>query len=483
MLQPGKSVKPKLAFVDDDPDSRELLRAFFRPRGYEMEFFDHPQAALDAAIANSAFADVLVTDLMLPDFNGVELIRRLRKAEAQLPILLMTAHSSIEIAVEALNEGASDFLIKPLHFPQMELCIMRAFSVQQLHSENQHLREALKEQRETAVNGVIGKSAAFRQACDLAQRVAASTANVLITGETGTGKEVIARLIHRSGERSKGPFIAINCSAIPENLLEGELFGYAKGAFTGAVDRKSGLFEEANGGTLFLDEIGDLPMSLQAKLLRVLQERKIKRLGENQYRDIDVRILAATHKNLQKEVAEGQFREDLFFRLNVIPIQLPALRDRKEDILPLAENMLKKFVSMHGAPVKSFSKETLEFFLSYAWPGNVRELENSVERSVLLCDQEQIQLKHLLLNQSGADANVGETMGVVRELPPHRANAAHDVLTLEELTRRHILWVLERNAGAKDKTARMLGIDRKTLYRKLTEYDASSSVHTLRTSI
>lgn len=482
MLQLGKSTKPKLAFVDDDPDSRELLRAFFRPRGYEMVFFDDPQMALNQAVENPRFADVLVTDLMLPGFDGVELVRRLRKANVQIPILLMTAHSSIETAVEALHEGASDFLVKPLHFPQMELCVMRAFSVSQLHDENKNLREALKEHRQEAVKGIIGKSESFRRACDLAQRVATSTANVLITGETGTGKEVIARLIHQSGDRRDGPFVAINCSAIPETLLEGELFGYAKGAFTGAVDKKQGLFEEAQGGTLFLDEIGDLPLSLQAKLLRVLQDKKIKRLGENQYRDIDVRILAATHKNLLKEVADGNFREDLFFRLNVIPIQLPALRERREDILPLAESMLKKFIALHGVTARSFSRETLEFFLNYSWPGNVRELENSVERSVLLCDQGEIQLKHLLLVENSLDQTRPLDKGQIRGLPSFREERT-EVLTIEELTRRHILWVLERNLGAKDKTARMLGIDRKTLYRKLTEYDASRTEEAFRPSV
>lgn len=462
--------KPRVVFIEDDPDARELLKAFFRPRGYEMRFFDRPSQALVELENSLDETDVVVTDFMLPEFSGVELIQKLRKKDIQVPIILMTAHSSLDRAVEALDAGASDFLIKPLHLPQLELSVQRAFRLHELHEENQSLRMALKGQEDNPLEGFVGRSEKIKAAYELARRVASSTASVLITGETGTGKEVIARAIHRFGERRAGPFIAINCSAIPETLLEGELFGYAKGAFTGAVGNKPGLFEEAEGGTLFLDEIGDLPILLQAKLLRVLQEKKIRRLGENKFRDVNARILSATHKNLAKSVADGSFREDLFFRLNVIPISLPALRERREDLLPLADGMLRKYSTLHGSQAKSFSKETLEFFLSYAWPGNVREMENTVERAVLLCEGEQIQMNHLLLSagvQEKAEAPAGDLMS---------AESDGGVLTLDELTRRYILRILERNNGAKDKTARMLGIDRKTLYRKLTEYDGSEAL-------
>ncbi|MBX2987230.1 MAG: sigma-54-dependent Fis family transcriptional regulator [Bdellovibrionaceae bacterium] len=481
MKHQASSIKPRVVFIDDDADARELLRAFFRPRGYDMRFFDRPSLALQELEKTLDQTDVIVTDYMLPEYDGVELIRRLRKQDIQIPIILMTAHSSIEMAVEALEEGASDFLIKPLHLPQLELCIERAFRIHELHQENTTLRMALQQggQDDSSMEGIVGRSAKIKQAFELARRVAGSSASVLITGETGTGKEVIARAIHRFCENRKGPFVAINCSAIPENLLEGELFGYVKGAFTGAAGNKAGLFEEAEGGTLFLDEIGDLPLSLQAKLLRVLQERQIKRLGENKFRDIDVRILSATHKNLPREVAEGRFREDLYFRLNVIPIHIPSLRERSEDILPLADAMLKKFMQLHGTPAKTFSKETLEFFLSHSWPGNVRELENTVERAVLLCEGDVIQMSHLLLgaaSQMSGSLPVeshGEAGGHGSSAEAEEVRSALDeVLSLEELTRRHILRVLRRNNGAKDKTARMLGIDRKTLYRKLNEYEA-----------
>lgn len=472
--------KPKVLFIDDDVCSRDLLMAFFRPRGFDVHFAEGAAPALASFEGPLRDVDVIVTDLILPDFDGMELIRRVRKIDQQVPIILMTGNSSLETAVEALNEGASDFFVKPLHLKQLELCIMRVFRMHELHRENNTLREEIKEKDSTVAEGVVGRSAGLKQAYELAKRVAASNANVLVTGETGTGKEVLARFIHKWGERKKGPFIAINCSAIPETLLEGELFGYTKGAFTGATDRKSGLFEEANGGTLFLDEIGDLPLPLQTKLLRVLQERKIKRLGENQMRDIDVRIIAATHKNLSKAVAEGEFREDLFFRLNVIPIHLPPLRDRREDIPPLAESFLRRFAAVHAVPVRSFSADVLEHFLSYFWPGNIRELENTVERAVLLCEGEQIQRQHFLLQDRFNAESAPDAPTPAHASPVSGLNAATNggaeqvgVLTLDEITRKHILAVLEKNRGAKDKTARMLGIDRKTLYRKLHEYSSA----------
>ena len=300
--------------------------------------------------------------------------------------------------------------------------------------------------------------------------MASSTANVFIFGESGTGKEVIARTIHNMGNRAKNPFIAINCSAIPENLLESELFGYAKGAFTGAADKKVGLFEEAEGGTLFLDEIGDMNLQLQAKLLRVLQERKIKRIGENQMRNIDVRIISATHKDVKKEVQENQFREDLFFRLNVIPIRIPPLRERKEDILPLAEFFLRKFAALNQSAVKSFSKDALEKLLVNPWKGNVRELENSVERAVVLCSKNQIESDDL--DDFEAESLSSDT-SIKFDLRPM---VEEKVLTADRMMKLYIKHVLERNKGAKEKTAKDLNIDRKTLYRKLQEMETESLI-------
>jgi two-component system response regulator HydG len=305
-------------------------------------------------------------------------------------------------------------------------------------------------------NRVIGNSFGFRQVLQTAQSVAACCSNILITGESGSGKEVIARTIHESGLRAKNAFVPINCSAIPENLLESELFGYARGAFTGANIAKAGLIEEAEGGTLFLDEIGDMAKSLQAKLLRVLQERQIKRIGENQYRPVDIRVIAATHEDLRKEVAQKRFRKDLFFRLNVIPIEIPPLRKRIEDILPLANFFLAKYTTMNGKSNLSLTSEAEKFLLDYDWPGNVRELENAMERVVVLSHAQQISFEDLdFLN---------DRQTIVEDASEFKFEK---ILPMEVMTQKYIQYALARNQGAKNKTARELGIDRKTLYRKL----------------
>jgi RsmE family RNA methyltransferase len=309
------------------------------------------------------------------------------------------------------------------------------------------------------------KVVTFKEAMEMAKRVSSSQANILITGESGSGKEVIAKAVHELGDKKDGPFIAINCSAIPENLLESELFGHAKGSFTGANDKKIGLFEEANKGTLFLDEIGDLSLPLQAKLLRVLQERKIKRIGENQFREISARIICATHKDLKKEVKEGRFREDLYFRLNVIPITMPPLRERKEDIFPLSEYFLKKFSLMNNTSVKGFTKDAILQLENYLWKGNVRELENAIERAVVLANTELIDASDLpqLDNIEPLEASL-KTSHYIDLMP-----TASQPASLDEIARRYIQHVFDLNQGAKEQTAKDLGIDRKTLYRKLKE--------------
>jgi len=311
---------------------------------------------------------------------------------------------------------------------------------------------------------VIGSSPGFQQVLATAQSVAECNSNILITGESGTGKEVIARIIHSWSPRRKKDFIPINCSAIPENLLESELFGYVRGAFTGANSAKAGLFEEAEGGTLFLDEIGDMAWSLQAKLLRVLQERKIKRIGENQFRDVDIRVVAATHENLRSEVNHKRFREDLFFRLNVIPIEIPSLRERKEDILPLARYFLEKYSEANQKGPRFLSLQAEEYLLSYSWPGNVRELENGMERVVVLSHESEVNLEDLDFLRENENSKV-----TAEEFSFHAEEWDHTrrILPIEEMTQKYIQYVLALNKGAKNKTARELGIDRKTLYRKL----------------
>ena len=450
-----------LMVVDDDQDIQDIVVGFFKPRGYNVVTFDDAEQALAALEEKNVVCDVILTDLRLPQMTGIEFTERVKKSGIQAPLILMTAHKSVEIAVSAIEAGAYDFIVKPIHFPQLLVSVERAIHLNKIRVENQALKAAVKVKEKSDLSGIIGKSPGFLRALDLARRVSNSAASVYISGESGTGKEVVARAIHNFGNRKDKPFIALNCSAIPENLLESELFGYAKGAFTGASDKKIGLFEEAQGGTLFLDEIGDLSLPLQAKLLRVLQERKIKRIGENQTRPVDVRVVSATHKDLTVEVNEKRFREDLFFRLNVIPIALPPLRDRKEDILPLAEFFLTKYAALNGSAVKGFTKEALEKLYSHFWRGNVRELENTIERAVVLCQDPLIDAGDLF---GDLDPKPHPVASIDSPLPLGENGR---LLTLQELTDAYVMFALERNGGAKDKTARDLGIDRKTLYRRL----------------
>ncbi len=456
-----------IALIDDDLDLLDLLSSFFKQRGYSIHAFSNAEEALIEIENQRINCDVVISDLKLPAMSGMELIKRIRRFNSSLPIILMTSEGSVETAVEAIESGAYDFVLKPLHIPQLLISVQRALFLNEVQQENTSLKSLFQEDI-PGLKGVIGKSAGFKKALELAKRVSSSQANILITGESGSGKEVIAKAVHELGDKKDGPFIAINCSAIPENLLESELFGHAKGAFTGANDKKVGLFEEANKGTLFLDEIGDLSLPLQAKLLRVLQERKVKRIGENSYRDITARIICATHKDLRKEVAEGRFREDLFFRLNVIPIFMPPLKERKEDILPLSEYFLKKFALMNNASVKGFTKEAIQKLESNPWKGNVRELENAIERAVVLSTADIIRAEDL---PSGEENFSMEAPVEEESVSGISFTEAEKTMTLDELSKKYIQFVFERNEGAKEQTAKDLGIDRKTLYRKLKEMD------------
>lgn len=480
-----------IAVVEDDEDIKELVTAFFRPKGYQVTPFADARSLLKEAEKGNFPYDVILTDLMLPHISGIDLTKKLRGMGNETPIILITAHKGSEKAIEAIEAGAYDFVVKPIHFPQLQVSVERALHFNRIRSENQALKTAVAMKEGGGVDGIIGRSPGLLRAVDLAKRVADSAANVFVTGETGTGKEVIAKAIHYFGQRKKHPFIAINCSAIPENLLESELFGHAKGSFTGASDKKIGLFEEAGEGTLFLDEIGDLSLPLQAKLLRTLQERRIKRIGENQFRPVNARIISATHKDLRAEVKEKTFREDLFFRLNVIPINLPPLRTRKEDILPLAEFFLKKFSAINGKKIEGFSKSALEYLLKNPWTGNVRELENSIERAVVLCDSNLLNSSDLVLDpMANIDSSVpafDEASAVASAAAPSSSSHSsgsnafyglvgssdESLVTLDELTNRYLLFALNKNHGAKDKTARDLGIDRKTLYRRLQDMNRS----------
>jgi two-component system, NtrC family, response regulator HydG len=471
-LSPNKEFDPvknkssaNIVLIDDDFDLLELLSSYFKQRGFNVQSFHQAEEALIEIENQRLEAHVVISDLRLPAMSGMEFIKRTKKSSPDLPIILMTGEGNLELALEAIETGAYDFVLKPLQIPQLLISVQRALHLNELKQENLEFKNIFQSQDYLGLKGVIGKSDGFKKALDLAKRVSSSQANILITGESGSGKEVIAKAVHELGDKKDGPFIAINCSAIPENLLESELFGHAKGSFTGANDKKIGLFEEANKGTLFLDEIGDLGLPLQAKLLRVLQERKIKRIGENQYREISARIICATHKDLRKEVAEERFREDLYFRLNVIPITMPPLRERKDDIIPLSEFFLKKFSLMNNVAVKGFTKEAILYLENYPWKGNVRELENAIERAVVLANSDQIDISDLPQFEFS-----DQTHSQAKSIPKIDFLASSSQpASLDEIARRYIQHVFDLNQGAKEQTAKDLGIDRKTLYRKLKE--------------
>lgn len=456
---------PTLIIIEDDRDLLDLLISYFKQRGYNAISFTNAEEAIVEIENKRQNVDVVISDLKLPMMDGMEFIKRIRKTNSKLPIILMTSEASVETAVAAIDNGAYDFVLKPLHMPQLMISVQRALFLNQVRVENDHLKSFIQDEHSN-LKGIIGKSEGFKKALDLARRVSNSQANVLISGESGSGKEVVAKAVHELGDKKEGPFVAINCSAIPENLLESELFGHAKGSFTGAIDKKAGLFEEANKGTLFLDEIGDLSLPLQAKLLRVLQERKLKRIGENHYRDFSARIISATHKDLRKEVLEGRFREDLFFRLNVIPIYIPPLRQRPEDIIPLSEYFLKKFSLTNNINVDGFSPEALQKLLTSEWRGNVRELENAIERAVVLCTSNLIKPDDLATEHSIFTKIKQDNPDSINLFTP-MGNQSAD--TLEDISKKYIKFIFERNGGAKEQTAKDLGIDRKTLYRKLKD--------------
>ncbi len=451
----------RIVIIDDDPEMRSLLEDFLTSEGHEVQAFPGAVEALGALGPTGSLAkgkakgdtDLILSDIKMPRMDGLEFTSRVRELRPEIPVMLATAFGSIDTAIEAMRRGAWHYIVKPFKLAEVSVQVQRAIEHRRLSRDNATLRSEIKKGW-SLQNEVIGRSAAMSQVFDLARRVSGALANVLITGESGSGKEVIARAIHNLGPRAEHPFIAINCTAIPETLLESELFGHAKGAFTGAQARKKGLFEEAEGGTLFLDEIGDMPVSLQAKLLRVLQERRIRAVGDTQSQEINVRIVAATHKDLRTLIKEGLFREDLYFRLAVIPIHIPALRERREDIPLLAEHFLRKAAATNHMDVQCFTPAALDSLVQHRWEGNVRELENIVERAVVLSTSSQLDLKDLPFTPT-------------EEHPPERffESATQDFPTLHELERRYVNLILQRTGGRKEKAAQILGINRRTLLR------------------
>ncbi len=457
--------QPHIVVVDESKDTQERLQSYFVTKGYVVSNYSDAQTAIDECRRNGRTWDVILSDLHLSTMSDVNFTKNIKSLQPDLPIIIITPLQSAEVAAEIVTNGAYDFILAPIIFPQVLVAVERALKLKAMSVDLEILREQVK----FAIplpKGIIGKSPKFIAALDVARRVAKSKTNIFLSGESGTGKEVFARFIHNEGVTAKGPFIAINCSAIPENLLESELFGHAKGAFTGANDKKIGLFEAAENGTLFLDEIGDLSLSLQAKLLRVLQEKKIKRVGENQFRDINARVISATHKNLAEEIQSGNFREDLFYRLSVIPIALPPLRNRVEDIIPLAEYFLKKYSVENSSPARSFSKSAVKYLLENNWRGNVRELENSVERAVVLASISEVQATDFSISILDGVKNI-TIDAEIADIHKFTYKFEKDLPTLEQVTQKYIEFAVSYYGGAKDSTAKAIGIDRKTLYKKL----------------
>ena len=438
--------------VDDDAAMRQMLVSLFRERGFQVA--EAPSA--DAALEQLRESDygVVLSDVKMPGKTGIEMVGDLRRLRPETPVILMTAFGSIDSAVEAMRAGACDYVTKPFEPDAVLLTLERALERRALEEENRRLRRAVD--RTGSFGELIGQSPAMREIFALIRRVAHGRSSVLITGESGTGKELVARTLHFHGARADKPFIPINCTAIPEGLLESELFGHVRGAFTGAHTSKRGLFEKANGGTLFLDEIGDMGLGIQSKLLRVLQDQEIRPVGGTQTVKVDVRIVAATNKELEAEIAAGRFREDLYYRLNVIPIHLPPLRERPEDIPALVDAFVRKHAAGERRLVTQVAMERLKV---QPWRGNARELENVIERALALSDRAEIGPDDLPVGFAPAadEADAADTL-----LP----SAAEQRITLRELEERYIEQLLRLTGGNKVQAAKILGIDRKTLYRR-----------------
>jgi two-component system response regulator AtoC len=447
--------KTKLLIVDDEDIVRESLCDWLSSIGYKVLTAKCGEEAL--RIIKQKKVKIMIADLIMPGMNGIELMKKARTIIPTISAVIITAHGTIQTAIAAIREGAYDYIEKPFCPEKVELIIRNLVEHHNLLEENITLRRKIEDRH--SFEGIIAKSPKMIKIFELIKTVAPTSATVLITGDSGTGKEIVARAIHRQSPRRNKPFIVTSCAALPETLLESELFGYEKGSFTGAVERRKGKFEAADKGTLFLDEIGEIDANTQVHLLRAIEEKKITRVGGNEETEVDVRIITATNRNLKTITEQGKFREDLYYRLNVVTIDLPGLRYRREDILPLAEHFLKKYTRENNKPAKSFSPEAVEFMLNYHWPGNVRELENVVERGVILAKDKFITLAEFPQELTRPGLVEGRT--------------------LEALERNQILKVLEETAGNIARTAKILGIHRMTLYNKLKKYNIT--VNTLDT--
>jgi len=444
-------MKHRILIVEDEAKLRRVIELQLQSAGFEVD----KAASAEEAMKLTDRADLILTDLRLPGMDGLELMSLLRRQNSGTPVIVMTAFGTVESAVQAMKSGAVDFLPKPFSLDHLMAVIQKALEVRALRDENMKLKEELGRRYE--FENIVGRSPAMQEIFSTVTRVAPTRATVLIAGESGVGKDLIARAIHYHSPRRDKPFVKINCTAIPENLMESELFGYEKGAFTGAVNSKPGKFELADGGTAFLDEIGDVPGNVQVKLLRVLQEREFERLGSNKTRQIDVRIVAATNQDLRAALEQGTFREDLYYRLNVVPVNVPPLRERKEDIPFLAHHFVRKLARDAGAMVESITEAAIRKLMEYHWPGNVRELENVIERSLVLCRGTTLDAGDIKLDTSA------------KPRVPSAGYSLPDGLTLDEYEQALIREALQRAGGNKSQAARLLGLTRNALRYRLSQ--------------
>jgi DNA-binding NtrC family response regulator len=453
---------PRIYVCDDEYLLRRWLAEHLRDEGYEAEVFENGTDLLEAF--ERAPSDLVLLDLKLPDVSGLDCLKKLKQRDSEVPVIMITAYGEVETAVAAVRAGAHHFLEKPVDLPELLLMVEQAIEAQKVRSELERYRDGHRWQFSDVA--LVGRSAAIGRVAEMITRIGAkgSSATVLIHGESGTGKDVVARAIHAQGHRQEMPFINVNCTALPDNLVESELFGHEAGAFTDAKGAKRGLLELAHGGTVFLDEIGDMPKAAQAKLLEFLETRRFRRIGGLRDISVDVQVVTATHRDLEAAVGEGEFREDLFYRLNVIPIELPPLRERPDDVAPLAMHFIDTLSDDMSVPRQQLSREALRTLEAYPWPGNVRELRNVLERILLLSDEDTIALSHLPAEMQAVDVGGDRTF-----LLPM------DGVDLDRVERQLILQALERSGGNKSQAARLLGISRDTLRYRLDKHGLETS--------
>ena len=457
--------KCRILLIDDDQPGRLALELLLKKSGFST--ISAADGAEGINLLGSGGVDLVLLDLFLPDRSGIEILQEIREIAPTVDVVMITGHASAETAVQAMKEGAFDYITKPVNFEELKIIIAKVAEKQLLLSENIYLRKQL--QNRFQFENIIGRSRPMMNLFERMQRIIKTDSTVLITGESGTGKELVAKALHHNGRRRGRPLVIINCGAIPETLLESELFGHVKGSFTGAIRDRVGKFEAANHGTIFLDEIGTLPLQLQTRLLRVLQEQELERVGSTRTIKLDVRVISATNSNLEEEVRAGNFREDLFYRLNVIPLQLPSLRERKEDILPLVSHFLEKFCRLMGRPVMGIGKGAVELLEQYQWPGNVRELENVVERLVALTEHDCIEPQDL---PSEITELLENKKGVTVRLPPGGIDMPAMIAELEQNL---IQQALQNASGVKARAAELLGLNRTTLVEKIRRLGISQS--------